>query len=619
MKKLWMLAVILLQVMTAPNIPGACAAGATPAPQQQFNFDGGTVPASWKVSGGVTIDPNMNHGAGPGGSLKAPPGATAVLNVSDTDRVGKIDFWIYDDGSAPADPKAPRDGPTWGIQNADGTVETVGVLYAAYLSGGDSYAVGTSPDGKFLYRNVVYLGINRKKGWHEWTFTFDNTRGWTLFYDGKDVNANSPRIIEDNVKARGFTSIRFAGDTGADHPQTLWVDDVTVDVTGPLTNTGVPESRVMSTIPVPPGGYYAKWTNGPPKDPNWFPIGVWLQNPDRAAEFKAIGIDLYVGLWDGPTEDQLAALKKAGMPVICAQNSVALKHLNDPTILAWLQDDEPDNAQADGKGGYGPPTTPAEIVRRYNAMHAADPTRPVYLGLGQGVAWDNWVGRGVRTNKPDDYPLYAKGGDIISFDIYPVVNDNAEIKGKLWKVPFGVERLVKWTDGQKPVWNDLECTRISNPNAKPTPAQVRAEVWMSLIHGSHGIIYFVHQFKEAGGFIEAALLSDKVMSAAVARINKQIMDLAPVLNSPNVGGGGAVASSSKLVPVDVMIKRYRGATYVFAVAMRNDNTHAQFQVKGLPAHASAEALGENRKIAVTGGKFGDNFNGYEVHLYKIAG
>ena len=598
--------------------PGAAGAGrAGPGAVQKFDFAGDKVPAGWAVTGDVTIDKGQNHGDSAGGSMKIAPGATAVLKVADLDSVGKVEFWVYEDGTTPKDPKVSRDGPVWGVKNADGTTEAVGVLYAPYLSGNDSYSVGVSPDGKFLYRDVIYLGLNRAKGWHKWTFNFDDAGGWTLLCDDKDVNANAPRIIQENVKVRGFTSIVIAGDTGQDNPQTLWVDDVTVGVTGLLKSTGVPESRIMPAAAVPEGGFYAAWKNGPPKDPNWFPIAVWLQSPARAAEYKAIGINIYIGLWEGPKEEDLAALKKAGMPLICDQNAVALKHLDDPTIIAWLQEDEPDNAQSDGKGGYGPPIKPEEIVAREKKMHDADPTRPVYLGLGQGVAWDNWIGRGVRTNKPEDYPLYAKGGDILSFDIYPVVETNGEIQGKLWKPPFGVERLVKWVDGKKPVWNALECTRIGNPNAKPTPAQVKTEVWMSLIHGSRGIVYFVHQFASAGKFDEAALLSDNEMSAAVAKLNKQIMDLAPVLNSATVGEGSTVTSSNKMVPVDAMIKQHDGATYVFAVAMRNAATKAEFAVKGLSGKAQAEVIGEGRTIDVADGKFSDDFKGYEVHLYKI--
>ncbi|HEY3281737.1 MAG TPA: hypothetical protein VGN26_05635, partial [Armatimonadota bacterium] len=65
--------------------------------------------------------------------------------------------------------------------------------------------------------------------------------------------------------------------------------------------------------------------------------------------------------------------------------------------------------------------------------------------------------------------------------------------------------------------------------------------------------------------------------------------------------------------------RHGGATYVFAVAMRDGPTRASFSVKGLKGSRSAEALGEGRRVAVSGGRFTDTFKGYEVHLYRIAG
>lgn len=75
-----------------------------------------------------------------------------------------------------------------------------------------------------------------------------------------------------------------------------------------------------------------------------FPIAVWLQDPQNAGRYRQAGINLYVGLWQGPTEAQLNALKSAHMPVICAQNAVGLAHKTDPTIAGWMQQDEPDDA-----------------------------------------------------------------------------------------------------------------------------------------------------------------------------------------------------------------------------------------------------------------------------------
>nr|WP_309690648.1 hypothetical protein [Armatimonas sp.] len=51
------------------------------------------------------------------------------------------------------------------------------------------------------------------------------------------------------------------------------------------------------------------WKNGLPSSPDYFPLGVWLQSPENAGRYAAAGINLYVALWQGPTEKQLAALK----------------------------------------------------------------------------------------------------------------------------------------------------------------------------------------------------------------------------------------------------------------------------------------------------------------------
>ncbi len=364
------------------------------------------------------------------------------------------------------------------------------------------------------------------------------------------------------------------------------------------------------------GNPYSQWENGPPRDPGFFPIAVWLQDPKNAPRYKAAGFNVYVGLWKGPTEKQLALLKQAQMPVICAQNDVGLKHKNDPTIIGWMHPDEPDNAQPIGGGKYGPPIPPESIVASYEKFRAADPTRPVLLNLGQGVAWDGWVGRGVRTNHPEDYPRYIAGCDIVSFDIYPVVSTRPQVTGKLWLVPFGVDRLRNWSRDEKIVWNCIECTRISNPNVKPTPRQVRAEVWMSLVHGSMGLIYFVHQFKPK--FIEAGLFADPEMLRAVTRINEQIHTLAPVLNSPSTPGRATVASSNPRVPIDIMVKTHNGALYIFAVAMRDGQARATFSIPGVGENARAEVLGEGRTIAIANAQFSDRFENFDVHLYRIA-
>ena len=119
-------------------------------------------------------------------------------------------------------------------------------------------------------------------------------------------------------------------------------------------------------------------------NPDFFPIGVWMQNPLNAAAYKAIGINIFIETSGRLDEDKLNILKKEGIKVITSQSRFGLSHLADPTIYGWLQTDEPDNAQSNGKNGWGPPINPDTIIGRYNRMKAKDSSRPVYIGLGYG-------------------------------------------------------------------------------------------------------------------------------------------------------------------------------------------------------------------------------------------
>jgi hypothetical protein len=376
------------------------------------------------------------------------------------------------------------------------------------------------------------------------------------------------------------------------------------------------------------GPSHASWENGLDQGDAYFPIAVWLQDPKNAAKYRALGINVYVALWKGPTAEQIAELKRQRMSLICEQNAYALEHLDEKTIVGWMHGDEPDNAQSLPSGnGYGPPIAPEKIIAEYQQIRAKDPTRPVMLNLGQAVAWDGWVGRGVRSGHPEDYPEYCKGGDILSFDIYPAVHDKRSVLDKLWYVPRGVDRLRQWTREEKLVWNCIECTHIGNPNKKPTPTQVRAEVWMSIIYGSKGLIYFCHEFKPR--FIEAGLLADEEMAQAVGRINGEVQSLAAVIHSPAVATGVKVDATpadvsperAKLFPsppLAVMVKKYRGATYLFSVRMEDQPATATFHLPGLTSKATAEVIGENRTLPVQDGGFRDEFKSWEVHLYRLA-
>src|SRR4051794_8406658 len=125
-----------------------------------------------------------------------------------------------------------------------------------------------------------------------------------------------------------------------------------------LASIGTP--RHARAAEGPSASPYAAWKNGPSPEPSYFPIGVWLQSTAQAERYKKAGVNLYVGLYRGPTEKDLAQLKAAGMRVFCSPNALSLQHKDDPTIAGWLLPDEPDNAQevrdpATGRRSWGAP------------------------------------------------------------------------------------------------------------------------------------------------------------------------------------------------------------------------------------------------------------------------
>jgi hypothetical protein len=164
------------------------------------------------------------------------------------------------------------------------------------------------------------------------------------------------------------------------------------------------------------------------------------------------------------------------------------------------------------------------------------------------------------------------------------------------------------------VWNCIECTDMDGIGRKATPAQVRSEIWMALIRGSRGLIYFIHQFKPV--LNESALLSDPEMLTAVTAINRQIKELAPFLNDPSLPDALTTVSSPAGSPVIAVLKESRGTTCVFAVKLTPEPATAAFTLKNTPA-TKARVLEESRQLEVADRTFKDFFAPYAVHLYRL--
>jgi hypothetical protein len=366
---------------------------------------------------------------------------------------------------------------------------------------------------------------------------------------------------------------------------------------------------------------YAGWSRGIPTDPNFFPIAVWLQQSFHAMELSGLGINIYVGnnaSVDPMTPSDLATLKSYGMYAIIDQDSVGLESVDDPTVVAWwMSPDEPDNAQPASGGGYGPPVSPSTLVTEYDSYKKTDPTRPAFLGLGQGVAFPSYEGRG---SDPPSESEYAPAADILAFDVYPynACGGDANQKmicGEFWLNAQGVESLHGWSTRGQAVWTDFETTDISGTGNGPTPVETASEVWLALIHEANGILYFIDLISPT--FREDGIFADPTMVTAVTALNKEITSLAPELNSATIPNLVTVSSSNAAAPIDIMVKANGSTLYVFSAISRAGTATGSFTLEGMTGNAVATVVGEGRTLDVTAGKFSDSFSANGAHVYTI--
>ena len=79
----------------------------------KFTFDDARQLARWTVKGDVAVD--ATKGRDGAAALRVGPGGVAVFKLQDADGSGKVELWVYDDGTQPENPKASRVGPRWGL------------------------------------------------------------------------------------------------------------------------------------------------------------------------------------------------------------------------------------------------------------------------------------------------------------------------------------------------------------------------------------------------------------------------------------------------------------------------------------------------------------------------
>ena len=361
----------------------------------------------------------------------------------------------------------------------------------------------------------------------------------------------------------------------------------------------------------------AAWGQGarpvnPMTDTSVYPIAVWAMGGRHAKAFSDMGVNIFVGE-SGDAKAWCDEIAKQGCVGFVhwarvAKDEAARKAIvASPGFAGWMHGDEPDNPKVvDGKyRATGIP--PAELIARYNEMKASSTPAAMYLNLGQGVA------NGMGQSTPDaTYREFMNAADIVCYDVYPT-STQANGQDRLHLVARGMSRLKEFAGRDRPAWIWLECTAIRG-NAPgigfrpPTPHELRAEIWMSILHGADGIGYFPHQFNPYKGG-PAAIPAD--LQQEMKLTNRLLHKLAPVLRTGKKTMLKVTAGDGR---VDAAMWTLGEQTLIVVVNMKNADAKATL---GLPGDIAKDfmTVGQNTRLSAKKLAATTAYKPYEVRLF----
>lgn len=311
-----------------------------------------------------------------------------------------------------------------------------------------------------------------------------------------------------------------------------------------------------------------------------FPKIVWDQCSDGVAGNLAVGIDLFMG--NG-----------------CGSSMQLATWLSGTAYVVGDAQEEP-SARAGAIGTFLPDEWDTHLP---NDFSAADAARAIPPSPGSGPRFLTLTNHFYRHAAPlpqgrGMYPGLAATADVLGFDLYPLQNwCRFDSFGDVFDSQLDLVALARG----KPTFQWIEARRMdcSGEQLDPTPATLRAESWLSIAGGAHGIGYFPNNWSADVG-------------AEIARVNHEISTLVPALVEP------AIAASATLdSPVRVGARDHNGAVYVIAVNASRAPATATLTIPALVDRTLITLDGQH-KAEAKGGAFTATFAPLESRVYIAA-
>ena len=265
-------------------------------------------------------------------------------------------------------------------------------------------------------------------------------------------------------------------------------------------------------------------------------IGVFQQPAQSLAKWFGRGVNTLFDVAEG--HDRAATLNAASALGMKAMVSPAPTNpgseVSHPAFLGWVMPDEPENwphVPKDALGNRDFPKAVVDYVKKYTALKAIAPNVSVFGNFNGSAV----TSAQLAYNKPTlvdrniligEYKDIFKGADWLGGDWY--VRNTGRSPDQIGSLTRKMINLMRAWSGGKPMLVFIECG-LQGLNktgaAAPTPAEMRANIWISLILGACGIIYFPAQV--GGGFKFDVTPTDLV--AEMVLQNQQIKQAEPWL------------------------------------------------------------------------------------------
>ena len=336
-----------------------------------------------------------------------------------------------------------------------------------------------------------------------------------------------------------------------------------------------------------------------------FIIGVWLQPAYKLPDWAARGVNTAFGYETlGGTNSNAywsSAAAAAGLSYIRTPGASLSADAADPRLLAFLQSDEPDINN----------TPSSTLASNYALWRQGAPNVPVVLNVSGGNVL-------LQLTPQATYIDYFHSADWASNDFYPIAGWGRP--DWLTWVGTAVDTLRSWTNG-KPQLAFVEASADISPNRSMnsgvvSPGEFRSMVWLEVIHGVRGIVYFPQGFN--GGFKYDSTPADIVaeMTTVNARLTSIGATLALAANprsfpvtvvAPLQVGWRSTSTGQTVIVLNPTAQAINGAAVRFGSAF----------ISPVRNGAVSTVLWEGRTVTVAAGAITDNFAPYTAHVYDI--